>query len=77
VRFKSAYVADMQPGSPKSFRFRGAWWDNWRTARQQSIDVEPEFMVIGGDITRDGFYNYFEFDAFPFFSTYSTLMDSR
>jgi 3',5'-cyclic AMP phosphodiesterase CpdA len=62
VKCKFAYVADMQPGSPKSFRYRGAWWDNWQTARQQIIDAEPEFMVIGGDITRDGFYNDFEFE---------------
>ncbi len=58
---KFAYIADMQPGSPKSFRYRGAWLENWQTARKQIIAEKPAFMVIGGDITRDGFYNDFEF----------------
>ena len=47
------YVADMQPGSPKSFRFKPAWAENWQTARRQIIGLKPEFMLIGGDVTRD------------------------
>jgi 3',5'-cyclic AMP phosphodiesterase CpdA len=60
--FEFVYAADMQPGSPESFRYRGAWFDNWRTAREQIIAAKPAFMVIGGDLTRDGFYNDFEFE---------------
>mgnify|MGYP007065725197 CR=1 FL=1 len=29
------HVADMQPGSPRSFRFEPAYAENWRTARGQ------------------------------------------
>ena len=47
------YVTDMQPGSPKSFRFKLAWAENWQTARRQIIGLKPEFMLIGGDVTRD------------------------
>jgi len=48
------YAADMQPGSPRSFRFNPAWFENWRTARRQIIDLAPELLLIGGDLTRDG-----------------------
>lgn len=50
------YAADMQPGSPKSFRFRPRDAENWQTARKQimSLSPRPEFLLIGGDITRDG-----------------------
>ncbi|MHC4873977.1 MAG: hypothetical protein ACYTFY_19175 [Planctomycetota bacterium] len=37
--FKFVYAADMQPGTPKSFRYRKAWRENWFTARQQIIDA--------------------------------------
>ncbi|MDD5598307.1 MAG: metallophosphoesterase [Victivallaceae bacterium] len=60
--FKFVYAADLQPGTPRSFRYRAAWRENWLTARQQIIDAQPEFMVIGGDLTRDGFYHDFEFE---------------
>lgn len=48
------YVADMQPGSPRSFRYEPAWAENWRTARRQIMELRPEFLLIGGDLTRDG-----------------------
>lgn len=60
--FNFVYAADLQPGSPRSFRYHAAWLDNWLTARQQIINAKPEFMVLGGDLTRDGFYHDFEFD---------------
>lgn len=49
-----AVAADMQPGSPKSYRFRPAFLDNWRTAREQIARLAPELLLIGGDLTRDG-----------------------
>ncbi len=49
------FVADIQVGSPKSFRFAPAWKDNWDTARKQILDVDPELMLVGGDLTRDGY----------------------
>jgi hypothetical protein len=47
-------AADMQPGSPKSFRYQPAFAENWRTARRQIIERKPEFLLIAGDVTRDG-----------------------
>jgi calcineurin-like phosphoesterase family protein len=70
-----AHVADIQVGSPKSFRFQPAWNDNWVTARQQILEVDPELLLIGGDLTRDGYipeHRYeleamkADFETFPF-----------
>lgn len=52
--WKFVHVADMQPGSPRSYRFNPAWMENWKTARSQIIRLNPEFILIGGDVTRDG-----------------------
>lgn len=60
--WKFVYVTDMQPGSPKSYRFRPAWLENWQTAKQQIIDLEPEFMLVGGDVTRDGSIHAWELE---------------
>ncbi len=56
------YVADMQPGSPKSFRFKPAWAENWQTARRQIMARQPEFLLIGGDVTRDGSIHRWELE---------------
>jgi len=56
------HVADMQPGSRRSFRFNPKYYENWEIARKQIIKLEPELMVIGGDVTRDGHYHDFEFE---------------
>ncbi|MBN1670512.1 MAG: metallophosphoesterase [Kiritimatiellae bacterium] len=54
------HVADIQPGSPKSFRYRPAWQENWDTARQQIIGVDPDLLLIGGDLSADGWIHRFE-----------------
>lgn len=56
------YAADMQPGSPKSFRFEPAGFENWRTARRQIMALKPEFLLIGGDVTRDGSIHLWELE---------------
>jgi len=58
-----AHVADIQVGSPRSFRFAPAWNDNWRTARRQIVDLAPELLLVGGDLTRDGSLHRFELEA--------------
>lgn len=55
-------MADMQPGSPKSFRFNPAWAENWQTARRQIVARKPEFLLIGGDVTRDGSLHRWELE---------------
>jgi hypothetical protein len=56
------YAADMQPGSPRSYRFRPAFAENWKTAREQILRLEPEFLLVGGDITRDGSIHRWELE---------------
>ncbi len=56
------YAADMQPGSPKSFRFNPAYAENWRAARRQIMAMKPEFLLIGGDVTRDGSIHRWELE---------------
>ena len=67
------HVADMHVGTPRSYRFQPAWNENWATARQQIIALRPDFLLVGGDLTRDGATHRFELeqikadlDALPF-----------
>lgn len=55
-------VADMQPGSPRSYRFRPAWLENWRTARKQIVAMNPDLILVGGDLTRDGTLHRWELE---------------
>lgn len=48
------YVSDIHVGSPRSYRFQPAWNANWETARRQIVKLDPDFLVVGGDLTRDG-----------------------
>ncbi|MBN1541545.1 metallophosphoesterase [candidate division KSB1 bacterium] len=57
------HVADIQVGSPRSFRFAPAWNDNWQTARRQIVPLNPDFLLVGGDLTRDGSLHRFELEA--------------
>jgi hypothetical protein len=52
----------MQPGSPRSYRFRPAYRENWRTAREQLVRMKPEFLLVGGDLTRDGTLHRWELE---------------
>lgn len=52
--WRFAYAADVHVGSPRSCRFRPAWARRWRIMRQQIVDPEPELIILGGDLTRDG-----------------------
>lgn len=62
LSFRFIYAADLQPGSPYSFRFRASFQENWQTARAQIMALKPDFLLLGGDLTRDGYYHDFEFD---------------
>lgn len=66
-------MADIQPGSPRSYRFNPSWIKNWEQAKQQILALEPDLLLVGGDITRDGSIHRFEleemktgFDRLPF-----------
>jgi len=54
------HIADLQPGSPRSFRYRPAWRDNWETAQAQIAALQPELLLVGGDLTADGWLHGWE-----------------
>ena len=67
------HVADIQPGSPKSYRYNPSWRKNWEQARRQILAINPDLLLVGGDITRDGSIHRYEleemkmdFDSFSF-----------
>ena len=55
-------ACDMQPGSPRSFRFRAQHRENWETALEQLRGEEAELLIVGGDLTRDGSIHDFELE---------------
>lgn len=57
------HACDMQPGSPRSFRFSPRFMENWQTAKKQLAEMEADLLLVGGDLTRDGSIHDFEFDA--------------
>ncbi|MFW6039430.1 MAG: metallophosphoesterase family protein [bacterium] len=56
------HINDMQPGSPRSFRFRPAWLENQQQAYKQIKAINPALIIVGGDLTRDGTIHDFEFE---------------
>ncbi len=56
------HVADIHVGTPRSYRFQPAWKKNWQTARKQIINLNPDFLIVGGDLTRDGATHRFELE---------------
>jgi hypothetical protein len=52
------HIADMQPGSPRSFRYRPELTQNWQQAQQQIRELAPELLLVGGDLTRDGYHDF-------------------
>ena len=55
-------AADIHVGTPRSYRFRPAWNENWQTAREQIIGLAPDLLILGGDLTRDGSTHRFELE---------------
>lgn len=57
------HVTDIHVGSPRSFRFAPAWSENWQTAREQIIEIQPDLLLVGGDVARDGNLHKYELEA--------------
>ncbi len=57
------HATDIHVGSPRSFRFAPAWNENWQTARQQILEINPDLLLVGGDLARDGNLHRFELEA--------------
>ncbi len=62
AKWTFVYVADMQPGSPRSFRYNPSLTANWREAKRQIMDIGPDLVLVGGDMTRDGNLHRFELE---------------
>ena len=62
MAFSFSHISDIHVGSPRSYRFQPAWRDNWQTARKQIQSLNPDFLLIGGDLTRDGATHRYELD---------------
>jgi predicted phosphodiesterase len=56
------HVADMQPGSPRSYRYNPSLMANWREAKRQIAAIQPDLVLVGGDLTRDGSLHLFELE---------------
>lgn len=61
--WRFVHVTDIHVGSPRSFRFQPAWNENWQTARRQILALNPELLLAGGDLTRDGNIHPYELEA--------------
>jgi len=62
MSWQFVHVGDMQPGSPKSFRYIPGLMENWHTAKRQIKAIGPDLVLVGGDITRDGNVHRFELE---------------
>ena len=58
-----AMANDLHCGSPRSYRFDPSRNENWQTARGQILAMDPDLLLVGGDLTLDGMFNDYEFQA--------------
>lgn len=56
------HVSDIQPGSPRSYRYNPSWIRNWYQAKEQILEIKPELLLLGGDLTRDGSIHRYELE---------------
>ena len=56
------HISDTQPGSPRSFRFNPCYMENWQTAYRQLQAQTADLLLVGGDLTRDGYIHDFELE---------------
>ena len=71
------HICDMQPGSPRSYRFNPRYRENWETALKQLAEIDADLVLVGGDLTRDGYIHDYELETvrselqslpYPFFA---------
>jgi 3',5'-cyclic AMP phosphodiesterase CpdA len=55
------HVNDNHMGTPRSYRFRPAINRRWEAIRRQMTTINAEFLLHGGDLTRDGESHEFEY----------------
>jgi len=71
--WRLVHVNDHHLGTARSYRYRPAMTARWQAIRRQMIALEPELLLVGGDLTRDGDTHEFEYlnaredlDSLPF-----------
>ena len=52
--WKFVHITDIHIGSSDSYRFAPVCNEQWETAAEQIKAINPELILVGGDITRDG-----------------------
>ena len=55
------HVNDSHMGTPRSYRFRPAINQRWAAIKRQMSAIGAEFLLHGGDLTRDGQTHEYEF----------------
>jgi predicted phosphodiesterase len=55
------HVNDSHMGTPRSYRFRPAINRRWAAIKHQMGAIDAEFLLHGGDLTRDGESHEFEY----------------
>ncbi|MEM7129367.1 MAG: metallophosphoesterase [Chloroflexota bacterium] len=55
------HVNDSHMGTPRSYRFRPAVNQRWAAIKQQMAGIDADFLLHGGDLTRDGQTHEFEY----------------
>ena len=67
------HVNDSHMGSARSYRFRPAINQRWAAIKRQMSQIDAQFLLHGGDLTRDGDTHEFEYrqarkdlDTLPF-----------
>lgn len=53
----------MHVGTARSYRFQPAWNENWTEARAQILELKPDLLLVGGDLTRDGATHRLELES--------------
>jgi len=67
------HACDSHLGTPRSYRFRPAINQRWAAITRQMSQIDAQFLLHGGDLTRDGESHEYEYqvarddlDALPF-----------
>jgi hypothetical protein len=63
VNWTFLHVNDSHMGTPRSFRFRPAINRRWAAIKRQIAAIDAEFLLHGGDLTRDGDIHEFEYQC--------------
>ncbi len=60
--FRFVQISDIHIGSPYSYHYQPSWVENFEQALKQieAIHPKPEFILLTGDMTRDGNTHFFE-----------------